>query len=163
MGHSKPSIENIEAYRTKVPDTTTLIGDKADYEALPAHWQEQIVFYNQAGSDFLYDYWEHSNLVTGPLYQPFLNSPFPYQSACSILENGQHKKWLYERGIAFGHWVWALSNFSATACCLTWKMVLKLQDALFVGDDVVLFDESLQWCLFYYHEDCFFWSSRTRA
>ena len=153
----KPSLATIQEYRIPLPKEYTLLGDQEDYEQLPPHWQEQIHFYDKTGSDFLYQYWDSSNLITGPLYQPFLGSPFTHLEQLTSWESQELAQWLYDRGLAFGQEVWLLSNFRHTAVQMTWKMVIKLREELFVGDDVVLFDNSLQWCLFYYHEEVFFW------
>lgn len=153
------SLATIQDYRIPMPEEYTLLGNQQDYAQLPPHWQEQIHFYNKAGSNFLYDYWESADLITGPLYQPFLGSALPQLEQWSSWESPELAQWLYDRGIAFKQEVWLLANFKPTAVQMTWKMVIKLREELFNGDDVVVFDNSLQWCLFYYHEEEFFWGS----
>lgn len=158
-----PSLATLHQYLQAVPEEATLVGSREDYKALPALWQAQIQFFDATGSDFLYVYWESANLVTGPLYQPFLGTPLLYTSTWTNWKEKELSKWLYNRGIAFGQPVWALANFSPIVVQMTWKMVLKLGEQLFQGDDVAIFDSSLQWCLFYYHADTLFWGSNDRA
>ena len=38
-------------------------------------------------------------------------------------------------------------------------MALKLSDVLVVSDDVAIFDETGQWCLFFFHEGTFFYGA----
>ena len=39
---------------------------------------------------------------------------------------------------------------------LTWKMVIKYWKGLFGAEDSILFDETLNWGLYYWHEDWLF-------
>jgi len=39
---------------------------------------------------------------------------------------------------------------------MTWKMLIKYSDCLFIMDDVMVFDNTLNWCLFFFHEDKMF-------
>ena len=38
----------------------------------------------------------------------------------------------------------------------TWKMVVKYSPDIFFGNDVIVFDKTLNWCLFYFHHDHLF-------
>ena len=62
------------------------------------------------------------------------------------------KKWLYKRGISFGTWVFVLENSNDQAILTTWKMVVKYSSELFIMPDMMVFDRTLNWCLFYFHE-----------
>lgn len=35
---------------------------------------------------------------------------------------------------------------------LTWKMVIKYCEGIFFGEDIMIFDNTFNWGLFYYHE-----------
>ncbi|MEP5943914.1 MAG: hypothetical protein ABJ356_05090, partial [Balneola sp.] len=62
------------------------------------------------------------------------------------------KKWLYNNGIPFSKYVFIDCDRSGQSVMLTWKMVIKYWEGIFFADDIVIFDSSLQWGLFYYHE-----------
>ena len=64
------------------------------------------------------------------------------------------KKWLYARGVPFGHRV-LLSWGETTAAATPWKIFVKYWDDFWysMSDDLVVFDESLSWALFMCHKD----------
>jgi hypothetical protein len=66
------------------------------------------------------------------------------------------KKWLYNRGLAFQSEVFVLSNSKDQAMFTNWKMVLRYAQDIFGFDDTAVFDHTMEWCLFYYHEDQMF-------
>jgi hypothetical protein len=74
------------------------------------------------------------------------------------------RKWLYERAIPFKRQVFVLWD-RHTAAITTWKMMLRYWDAFWYpsSDDVIVFDASLLWLLFLWHEEeAFFASSPER-
>lgn len=64
------------------------------------------------------------------------------------------KKWLYERSLPFSTKCF-LCFQQDTAFILTWKMVIHYSPDLFFGHDVVVWDRSLNWALYYDHNDVF--------
>ena len=74
------------------------------------------------------------------------------------------RKWLYHRGVPFGHPVF-LSWSGNEAAVTTWKMVVKYWDDLWlpVADDLTVFDGSLSWALFLWHEGEAFFATRPVA
>ena len=74
------------------------------------------------------------------------------------------RKWLYQRGIPFGHRVY-LSWSSTEGAITTWKMVVKYWDELWhpIADDLAVFDGSLSWALFLWHEGEAFFARRPVA
>ncbi len=61
------------------------------------------------------------------------------------------KKWLFNRGIPFSNLVFLV--YSRTeAVALTWKMILKYWDGVFLHDTMI-WDRTVNWCLFYDHND----------
>jgi hypothetical protein len=71
------------------------------------------------------------------------------------------RKWLYQRGVPFKHQVF-LSWSDTEAVVTTWKMVVKYwNDLWYAGsDDLAVFDASLSWALFLWHEEEAFFATR---
>ena len=64
------------------------------------------------------------------------------------------KKWLYERGVPFAS-PCVLCFQPGCAFLLSWKMVIHYAKDLFFGHDTVVWDLSLNWALYYDHNDVF--------
>jgi len=146
---------NIKEYTIEPPDGWNLLGAKEEFDALSDEFKDQILFLNEESSNFLYDYLKVSKLHTGPLWSPFEKKNFKFIEQISLEEDEAIiKKWLYNRGIPFSKWVYVLPNYDKGGCLtMTWKMVIKNCSNLFFSDDIVIFDETNQWCLTYWHED----------
>jgi hypothetical protein len=105
--------------------------------------------------------------VTEPWYweQPFTQGWFGVIAATSIGGNSPEavrrvRKWLFQRGIPFRREVY-LSWDNTAAAITTWEMVVKYWDDLWYpsSDDLVVFDSSLSWALFFWHEEEAFFAS----
>ena len=70
------------------------------------------------------------------------------------------RKWLYERAIPFKRQVFVLWD-RHTAAITSWKMIVRYWDAFWYAssDDVFVFDASLSWLLFLWHEEEAFFAS----
>lgn len=140
--------QNIKEHKIERPDGWTCLGGPTDFDSLPNEFKDQIA------GDFLYKYFKASKFHTGPMWEPFKKKNFKYVEKIAADEDAQTiKKWLYNRGIPFAKWVYVLPNYSNVPLMMTWKMVIKNYETLFFADDVVIFDETNQWCLSYWHED----------
>lgn len=145
---------NIKEHEIARPAFQTSLGAPEDYDALPDAYKDQIKFLDKEAGNFLYKYFEASQFHTGPLWEPFQKKNFKYIEKIAVTEEQQKiKKWLYNRGIPFAKWVYVLPNYGQVTLTMTWKMVIKNCEQLFFADDVVIFDETNQWCLSYWHED----------
>lgn len=145
---------NIKEKKIERPNIWTCLGSPDEFDSLSNEFKDQIKFLDKEASDFLYKYFEASRFHTGPRWEPFEKKNFKYVDKISLDDDGQKiKKWLYNRGIEFAKWVYVLPNYGNAPLMMTWKMVIKNCESLFFGDDVVIFDESNQWCLSYWHED----------
>ena len=69
------------------------------------------------------------------------------------------KKWLYNLPIPFDKFVYIDSERSGEAVMLTWKMVIKYWEGIFFADDLIIFDKTLNWGLFYFHEDYLYYGT----
>jgi len=110
--------------------------------------------------------------VTVPWYreQPFTRGFFaevtstPLAGDDGAADGRRVRKWLYQRGVPFKRRVF-LSWDSTEAAVTTWKMFVKYWDELWYpgSDDLAVFDESLSWALFLWHEGEAFFARRPGA
>jgi hypothetical protein len=131
------------------------------YCVLPPLHLAQIQPVDEASAGRLMD-------LTAPWYreQPFTEGFFA--DVASIPLDNQDaeavrgvRKWLYQRGVPFKQRVF-LSWSRGEAAVTNWKMVVKYWDELWYpgSDDLAVFDESLSWALFLWHESVAFFASR---
>lgn len=145
---------NIKEHTIKRPNDWTCLGSPEEFDDLSPEFKDQILFLNEDASNFLYKYFKASKLHTGPIWKPFEKKNFKFIEQISLdEEEAKIKKWLYKRGIPFSKWVYVLPNYGNGTLTMTWKMVIKKFAQLFFSDDIVIFDETNQWCLTYWHED----------
>lgn len=153
-------LDNIFSYTVPRPEGWSIFGKAGDFDALPQATRDQAFFLNKPATDGLIELAHAARLVTDGGWDPFSGSNFKtvetFNDFSSTDESRQHlKKWLYQRGIAFSNWVFLLQN-TEPGIMITWKLVLRYSPFIFPGDDVMIFDRTLNWCLFYYHEDTMF-------
>jgi len=154
-------LNNIKNFTVDRPEGWTLFGSAKEFDSLPETHREQILFLDKTASKYIYDFSADAHLMTGGLWDPFAKGNFKqvekfYDFARTAESNQRLKKWLYNRGIAFGTWVFVLLNGNEGPMLMTWKMLIKYSDNLFIMDDVLVFDHTLNWCLFFFHEDQIF-------
>jgi hypothetical protein len=120
------------------------------YNALPSRDVERIQPLDAASAGRLLD-------LTQPWYreQPFTQGWFADVTSISTADTDPKavrrvRKWLFQRGVPFGHRVF-LSWSGSEAAVTTWKMVVRYWDDLWYpsSDDLVVFDSSLSWALFF--------------
>ena len=132
------------------------------YRVLPSAHLEQIKPLDSASAKRLFE-------MTKPWYreQPFTQgfladiASTPISGRDGEREIKRVRKWLYQRGIPFKHRV-LLSWSNTEAAVTTWKMFVRYWDDLWYpgSDDLAVFDESLGWALFLWHEEEAFFASR---
>jgi hypothetical protein len=145
-------------YRTEFPQCSFL-GTQAEALALSPEHQAQIHFLNPEATAFIQAYLNTSYMFRGgPMpgnpESPFHLGYFKQIDHLPSYSDQTLKKWLYRRGIPFGSYVLLYvdtMSSSRQAVWLTWKMVLKYADGLFGAQDQLLFDQTLNWGLFYDH------------
>ncbi|MBO9659699.1 MAG: hypothetical protein J7527_12835, partial [Chitinophagaceae bacterium] len=153
-------LSNILNFTVPVPEDWTAFGNAAEFEALPVETKDQVHFLNKEGTGYLFDLIHSAGLITGGGWAPFEKGNFKSVEKTygfSTTDEGRQalKKWLYQRGIPFAAEVFLLEE-SNHAIVTTWKMIIRYSPFIFPGGDVVVFDRTLNWCLFYFHEDEFF-------
>jgi hypothetical protein len=153
---------NLKEYATDFPTRWSFLGSPEDAAAIPPAHKDQIHFLSEEASRCVGRFLYASRMLDGLnpygydgcTWIPFRKNYFRQVDDCMITLNGDQKikKWLYNRGIPFGKEVILDADISGRAVVLTWKMVIKYWEGLFFADDLVIFDETLNWGLFYFHE-----------
>ena len=151
-------LSNIKQFIKPRPDAWTLLGSADDYDKLPESHKEQILFLDKKATNFIYEFLSCTKLAGYDNSDPFSKGNFKtvetYNDFEEIEESSQRlKKWLFNRSIPFRTWVYVLPNYGDHPLLMTWKMVIKYSFDLFFNDDVTVFDDTLNWCLCYFHHD----------
>lgn len=148
-------LDNIREFALDKPSGWNSFGSPEDYLKMPDEHRDQILFLDRKANKYLYEYLDSIKLITGPIWNPFEKGNFRTIEEFTNLDNeSELKKWLYNRGIPFKNWVLMLPNYHEDPVLLTWKMVVKYSPKIFFQlDDIVIFDKSSNWCLFYFHEE----------
>lgn len=153
-------LENTRSFSITRPDYS-IFGTAAAFDLMPATHREQILFLDRVASEYVWSFSTAAHIVTGGLWAPFEKHNFKegeeFDQFYHTPESEQTlKKWLYKRGIAFSTWVFLLEESNNQAVLTTWKMVVKYAAELFISNDLMLFDKTLNWCLVYFHHDQLF-------
>ena len=149
---------HLPEYRTEVPPRSFLGTYEQALTISPEH-QAQIHFLNPEATAFIQDYLTHSHMFAGGPMPANPDSPFRpgyFKQLEHLLSYSDQtlQKWLYRRGIPFAKYVLLYvdtMSSSQQAVLLTWKMVLKYAERIFVPVEQLLFDQTLNWGLFYDH------------
>lgn len=152
--------DTITTRTSDFPPRYSFLGTAEEAEAIPATHKDQIFFLDAEASAYVRAYLDSAHMVTWRAWEPFNPRYFDTVQAISLDDDRiDVPKWLYEKPIPFSKQVYLCASLQEAAVALTWKMVIKYWTGICRGSDVVIFDESLNWCLFYFHEDHLFWGS----
>jgi hypothetical protein len=151
-------IGNIKKYTIPCPSTFSLFGSAKEFAELPPTHQDQIFFLDMQADEYISSFASNAKLMTGNIWNPFEKKNFKsvdeFNAFIHIpLVNPALKKWLYRRGIPFKAEVFVLPNGLGPSILTTWKMVVNYSAEIFCMTDVMVFDRTLNWCLFFFHED----------
>jgi len=155
------NFDNIKAYSEESPKIMSFLWSEEETSKISQIHKDQIFFLNKEASEFVKNYIDNSKMVTGPLWKPFNEKYFKIIQEFEVTENCEKeiKKWLYNKSIPFGKFVFIYNDWCKQGITLTWKMVIKYWQKLFFADDLIIFDETLNWGLFYFHEDRLYFGS----
>lgn len=146
-------MENIGKFSVERPESWTLFGDPDDFDKMPQEHKDQIIFLNTEANKYLHQFMKFAKLVHNN-DNPFGKNNFKYVSNFAVTDDEKSlKKWLYNREIPFHTKVFLCEH---TFVYTTWKIVVKYSSDIFHGHDVIVFDKTLNWCLFYFHHDHIF-------
>lgn len=70
---------------------------------------------------------------------------------CMFSSQKEIKKWLYQRGIPFQRKIFWIP-YPKEGYILTWKMLIKYNESIFLVSDELFYDRSLNWILIYDHD-----------
>jgi len=154
---------NIKNFTTPRPNQPTVFGTAAAFDALPDTHKAQIFFLDATASQFLYAFIEHACLLSDGGWAPFSYANYKtidqFEHATDVQENiPLLKKWMYNRGIPFSNEVFVLSDSNEQPLLMTWKMVIKYAFDLFLIGDTLIFDASINWAVYNYHEGKLFFA-----
>ena len=129
------------------------------YRVLPQVHLEQIKPLDEGSAKRLFDFtqpWFNELPFTQGYFTNVASMPTNVQSDQEIR---LVRKWLYQREVPFQRRV-LLSWNGTVAAMSTWKIVVKYWDELWYpgSDDLVVFDDSLSWALFLFHEEVAFFA-----
>ena len=149
------NFDNIKTYSTDFPKAWSFLWSPEEASKIHQEHKDQIFFLNNEASEFIRNYFDSSKMVTGPSWKPFNERYFKTIQEFVVTESSEKeiKKWLYNKPIPFDKFVFIYGDRSGQEIVLTWKMVVKYWEGLFFADDLIIFDETLNWGLFYFHED----------
>ena len=152
--------KNIIQFREDFPKKWSFLWSPEEASKIPLEHKDQIHFLKKKGTELINEYLYRSNMTKGLPFQPFQNH-FKIIEMFRVSQNcdKEIKKWLYSKGIPFSKFVYVDSERSGQSVMLTWKMVVKYWEGMFFAHDLVIFDSSLTWGLFYYHDDRLYFGS----
>ena len=144
------------------PDTWSFLWSPEEASQIQPEHKDQIHFLNEYGTKLIHEFLNSSKMTKGLPNKPFENY-FKMIDKFRVTENcdSRIKKWLYKKGIPFSKYVFIDSDRSGKSVMLTWKMVIKYWEGIFFAEDIVIFDSSLNWGLFYYHEGDLYFGTET--
>ncbi|QNA46594.1 hypothetical protein [Lacibacter sediminis] len=156
-------ISNIHLHSIPPPQNGTVFGSAASFDALPETHKAQILFLDKTAEKYLYEFVENARMLSNGGWAPFEKGIFKtveqYEHAVDLQENiPLLKKWLYNKGIPFGNWVFVLCDSNEQPLLMSWKMLIKYAYDIFLIGDTLLFDPSRNWCVFNYHEGQLFFA-----
>lgn len=154
--------KDITQYWTEeFPISCSFLWSPEEAHKIPIEHKDQIHFLNKKGTKLINEYIDNSKMTKGLPFEPFIHY-FKTINEFKITENcgNEIMKWLYEKGIPFSKYVFVDSDRSNQSIMLTWKMVIKYWEGLFFSDDLIIFDSSLEWGLFYSHNDELFFGKK---
>ena len=154
-------LNNIKKFTVDRPEGCTIFGTAKEFDNLPETHKAQILFLDKAASEYILDFLFSAHIVTGGSWAPFEKGNFKeVDEFFDFRRNPESKqslkKWLYKRGIPFDTSVFVLENGNSHDFLTTWKMVIKYSADLFIMNDMIVFDRTLNWCLYFFHEDQLF-------
>lgn len=149
------NFDNIKSYSSDFPETWSFLGSPEEANGISQEHKDQIYFLNKEAGELVRNFIDSSKMVTGPSWKPFNERYFQTIQEFEVTENCEKeiKKWLYDKSIPFDKYVFIYGDKSGQEIMLTWKMVIKYWQGLFFADDLIIFDETLNWGLYYFHED----------
>lgn len=154
---SQITLENLEGFSVPIETHPLKWMFEDDNGFLPEEHKDQIIPLNPNAAKFLWDF-EGTQRQLGNIAKMEQYYKKTKELKSGRLTAQEVKKWLFNLGIPFGQKVF-WSHQPEWGFVLTWKIIVKYSDEIFVGNDVVIWDRSLNWCLIHHHDDAFHFGS----
>ncbi len=152
-------LQNIKSHNISRPGVWTLFGSPEDFDNFPQEHKDQILFLDKPAGKYIYGFAASADLVSDDTSDPFHKNNFKtIEEFKELADESKLKKWLYRRRIPFGNWVFVLPAYNDYPIYTTWKMIIKYNSTILFSSDVLIFDNTLNWCLFYFHHDHLFFA-----
>jgi hypothetical protein len=153
--------DNIKTHSTDFPPARSFLGTAEEAAAIPLAHKDQIFFLNAEAAAYIRTYLDSSYMVTGRAWEPFNPRYFNTVQTISLADEQvpDIKKWLFEKPIPFSKLVYLCGRSHKEVVAMTWKMVIKYWAGICSGGDAAIFDETLNWGLYYFHEDHLFFGA----
>jgi len=148
------TLENIESFSIPLAEHMFKhLFELEDQEEIIEEHKDQIIALTIEASQFL---WNFENDVRIGSFYPNVSKYFRDVEEFSFGEDSEKevKKWLFNRGIPFDRKVY-ISIQPTSAFVITWKILVKYSASLFFAHDLIIWDTSLNWGLYYQHDDIF--------
>jgi hypothetical protein len=160
------TLDELKSHRIDPPQVWTVFGAPEDFNTMPKVHRDQVIFLDKEAGDFLANYLKASRMYYPPhsppnepseesSHWPFRFNYFKTIEKLMYPEADKLKKWLFNRGIPFRAEVFVLAD-DGPEIITTWKMIVKYAPVLFWRGDVEVFDKTLNWGLYFFHEDAIF-------
>ncbi len=123
-----------------------------DFEQIPVIHRSQINPINLHGTKIITNFIEERKLHEDV---PFKKGLFRIIDKAKILDGNEKEisKWLFRRGLPFDRKI-ILYIDEGNTFIITWKIFIKYFGIFnLYHDDIVVFDENLQWAILVYHEN----------
>lgn len=148
------SIEKLEEHSSDLNDHPMkwLFESKEDRVTTEEH-KDQIFALTQDAANYL---WEYEKKMDIGKFYPEVNKYFQEVKIYTNEDQNEKalKKWLYNLGIPFKTKVF-IPIQPEFGFVLTWKMVIKYCSKIFFGYDLIIWDKTLNWGLYYHHDEIF--------
>lgn len=150
--HQKIGIDNLELHTINLQaHPMKWLFELEEEVPPPEEHKDQIFPLNKDAANYL---WEYETKIKIQNLNPTDHSIFKTlkEFKCGTDQAQELKKWLFNLGMPF-HTKVFVSLQPHDGFILTWKMVIKYSSNLFLGYDLILWDKTLNWVLFYHHDD----------
>lgn len=152
--------------KNEVSTNSMYFFSKDEFNALSLAHQDQFLILDKESTKKAYEGFAEKDVLCGD--DGWGNTPFSkgcYQKVKKIKgwkDETVIKKWLYECGVPFKSKAVILPVFSGEndpAIIATWKMITKYPATFFDSDNIVVCAPSLDWCLYYHHDNIMYFAS----
>jgi hypothetical protein len=146
----------IKKQAVATPEIWSCFGSPQYFESLPQVHQDQIFFLDPNASKLVSQFLSNSRMINAygrskyhpSTWQPFSKAYFKSIKKLILLSNERKvKKWLFNCQIPFKREVFLITD-SENVILTTWKIVVKYSDLIFTDGYAIVFDESINWCLY---------------